>query len=156
MAAQFFLFLIFWGATLQLNAQSKAEVLLDEYNNLKKRTENLAPDGQIGGVFNYRDRGDHELIWDMNDYSVDQHDTLRIFVLGDKKAQSFSVTYHYSDFLVPQRTVLRRFIGPESQGWRADTIDVTDLEDLGYQGLEKPRLTPAQIQLLGRYKIQLF
>lgn len=145
-----------WFLSSSALATPKAETLVSEYESLKQFTKKIIPDGQIGGLFNYKNYGDHQLLWDKNDYSVDGHDTVRILIDRKESQELVSVTYYYSDFLIADRTVLRRFVGPESKGWRADTIDAKTLEDIDTQGSETQRFTDSELKILRSYGITLF
>jgi hypothetical protein len=153
------LFLIFAISLLSSRsalATPKADTLISEYESLKELTQKLVPDGEVGGLFYFKSFSGYQILWDKNDYTVDGHDTLRILIERNEPLKLFSVTYHYSNYLIPERTVLRRFIGPEDKGWRADTVDVTTLEDLDVQGAQAPRIYESELKILKSYGITLF
>lgn len=142
-------------AATSTESQNRAQALLNEYISLKELTLRTTPDGLLGGLYHFKLFADHQLLWDKNDYLVDGHDTLRIYIGRSSPLRDFSITYHYSDFLLDGRTTLRRFLGPEIAGWRADTLDVNTLELFPFQGIEKPRLNENEELVLRHYSIDL-
>jgi hypothetical protein len=149
-----FLFLFFSASTVF--ASPKAEILLSEYESLKSLTKTLKSDGEIGGLFYVKNFSDHQLLWDKNDYTVDGHDTLRIFIENSSRQKIVTVTYYYSDYLIEGKTVLRRFLGDENKGWRADTADIKTMDDLETQGVKYPRLSSNELKIIKSYGITVF
>jgi hypothetical protein len=137
---------------------SITDQLLNEYSSLERLTASLTPDGLVGGYLYYKNFGDHLLIWDADTFEEDGHHMIRVFVPKDEATgqAAFSISYYRSNYLLQGQTTLRRFIGPEDSGWRADTISLSEVKYLGYQGNQKPTFNALETDLLLFYGIQTF
>lgn len=128
--------------------------LHSEYARLRALVEKLEPEFEVGGYLKGRRYGDHELLWRL---AVDEGDSEVIRIFRDKAGhESFDVTFHRNQAIVPGRTVIRRFVGPNPTGWRNDTIDAETREYLGSQGARRPRLDEREEEILRQWDIELF
>lgn len=114
-----------------------------EYEYLSQKFRSIEnPDRLIGSLYYEKDMEFYSLIWDKWGYDEDGHDLLRIWIpQSEQNEQDMHVTYIKSDYILPGRTVIRRFIGSPTGNWIADTIDANTLEYLGSQGSSRLSLT---------------
>lgn len=125
-----------------------------EFQRLKALAGSLEPEFEVGGYLKGKRYGDHELLWHLAEEEGDA-EVIRIY--RDKPGhESFDVTFHRNQAIVPGRTVIRRFVGPNPTGWRNDTIDAGTLEYLGSQGTRRPRMDAAEEAILRKWDIELF
>lgn len=136
-------------------ASSKAEVLAQEYERLKAYTSTAVPDSFVGGLMHAKKMQGYEILWDSKDFEVDGHDCIRLFKKQAPLRPDFAVTYYKSKFIFPERVVIRRFVGPDGKGWRAETIDLLTGEDLGPQGVVR-KLTEEEASILNEWGITVF
>ena len=136
--------------------------LHSEYARLRALVEKLEPEFEVGGYLKGRRYGDHELLWRLAEEPGCSSAHLRcdaevIRIFRDKAGhESFDVTFHRNQAIVPGRTVIRRFVGPNPTGWRNDTIDADSREYLGSQGARRPRLDRREEEILRQWDIELF
>lgn len=142
---------------LSLPAHASGEIAARvhaEYSRLRALVSTLEPEFEVGGYLKGKSYGDHELLWHISEDPADS-EVIRIF--RDKAGhESFDVTFHRNQAIVPGRTVIRRFVGPNPTGWRNDTIDAETREYLGSQGTRRPRLDPREEEILRKWDIELF
>lgn len=130
-----------------------AKTILKEWNTFRAQVDVLEPEGDIGGYMLYREYGEMTLLWrtsaDLNDNEV-----IRFF-MPRSNGQNFAVTYHKSDIIVPEKFVLRRFVGTEPTGWINHTIDLSTGKYIGSQG-SKPEITSAEKKMMKEWGIREF
>jgi hypothetical protein len=147
---------IFFGVFSEaFAADNRAAVIKTEFDRLYAYVRTLQPDGKIGETAKYKKVGSYLVIWEL-DYNVDEDDIIRLFNEHIGGTESFDVSYYQSKSIVPERTVLRRFVGPTVIGWRNDTLDLKTGEYLGMQGRDVPIMNASDRKMLQRFKVQLF
>lgn len=138
----------------QAYAFNKAEILTEEYNRIKSWVQQSQTDGVIGNLYPYIQMDGYILMFS-NDFD-NQHETIRFFINGEGHEKDFSITYYKSQYMVENKMVIRRFVGPEPTGWRNDTIDFDTQEYLGFQGTDKPRLNDKAQEIIKEWNLTLF
>ncbi len=129
--------------------------LANEYARLRARVEATVPDSLVGGYLKSKSFGDHQLLWKLAEEPGDT-EVLRIFRPKGPGVPALDVTFHFSRYIVRDRTVIRRFVGPSTTGWRNDTVDVESGEYLGSQGATHPVLDLRDREILKTWDIELF
>ena len=129
--------------------------LQKEYSRLRKIAAKLKPEYEVGGYLKGKVYGDHELLWRLAEEKGDP-EVIRIYRDKGEGRQPFDVTFHHSTGIIKGRTVIRRFVGPASTGWRNDTIDAETGEYLGSQGTRDPAMDPRDLEILKKWNIRLF
>jgi len=130
-----------------------ANTLIKEWTYLRSIVRNQAPQGNIGGYYNYYNLNNSVLLWKISDDST-QNEVIRFFT---KRSDGtiFAITYYKSDTIIPDKTVLRRFIGTEPTGWINHTVDLKTGKYLGSQGGITPR-TKSEKMLMKSFLITDF
>lgn len=148
---------LFLAAFVSVTAHAtepRAHRLNQEFMRLRALVQTLEPEFEVGGYLKGRSYGDHELLWHIEE-QPNESEVIRIY--RDKPGpESFDVTFHRNQAIVPGRTVIRRFVGPNPTGWCNDTIDAETLEYLGNQGTRRPRMDQAEEAILRKWDIELF
>lgn len=139
--------------TQSVMAHPKVMQLTKEFRSLYQFAEKTQPERQVGGLLNEIKVDDYYFLWRLAKDET-EYDIIRIF-RPKKNGKDFGVTYYLANHIVEGRWVLRRFIGPERGGWRADTIDTETNEYLGYQGATRPIISEDDAKILKRWGIQL-
>jgi hypothetical protein len=135
-------------------AQSKSEILLEEFDRIQNFIEQQEADGVVGGLYPFIQQEGY-ILMSSQEFGT-KHDLIRFFMNREGLQKDFAVTYIRSHYLLEGREVLKRFVGYEPTGWRNDTIDVKTGEDLGFQGVESLLLDEEAQSLLQAWDIQLF
>jgi len=141
-------------STPAFGSEAISQRLQSEFSRLRELVTRLEPEFEVGGYLKGKSYGDHELLWRTSDTGTDA-EVIRIYRDKGDKEQAFDVTFHRNDVIVRGRTVIRRFVGPASTGWRNDTIDAHTGEYLGSQGASAPRLDARDEAILRQWDIRL-
>jgi hypothetical protein len=134
-------------------SEQMAQTLIREWNQLANYVQELKPDGSIDGYTMFREFADVTLLWETSEV-FQGRERIR-FYQERNNGSSFAVTYHRSGIIIPERMVLRRFIGPEPTGWINHTVDLATGEYLGSQG-QLPKLSTREKKLLKEWGISHF
>lgn len=126
----------------------------EEFLRLRTFVEKLQPEFTVGGYLNGKNYGDHQLFWHLSQ-EKGGNEVIRIFRYKGRN-NDFDVSFHRSMEIMPGRTVIRRFVGPGSSGWRNDTIDAATGEYLGSEGPSLPRMDVRELEILKQWDIELF
>lgn len=132
-----------------------ADRLVKEYARLRAIAVATTPDSLVGGYLKSKSFGDHKLLWKLAEEPGD-NEVIRIYRPKGQGVPPMDVTFHFSRFIVEERTVIRRFVGPSTTGWRNDTVDASTGEYLGSQGATKPALDSRDREILKTWDIELF
>lgn len=155
-----FLTLIFAHAP-QTQAQSwdeKAQILQKEFSELRAIVATLTPDYVVGGLYNAKEYDDVTLLWkiDTEGDGTGENEVIRFYGERNPPLKDFGVTYYKSYVIVPGQVVLRRFYGPDSTGWRNDTIDYVSSEYIGSQGSRAPFLSETDVAIMKNWNLTIF
>jgi hypothetical protein len=134
------------------HAAPRGQALIEEYGRLKTKVLKLKPEFEVGGLLKGKDYGDYKLLWRFAEQKG-EHEVIRLLRSKADGHQDFEIAFHVSSEIVPGRLVIRRFVGPASSGWRADTVDAFSGEDLGTQGTETPFLDSRDVQILKDWEL---
>lgn len=133
-----------------------ASTIYKEFTRLRERFQLETPDTVVGGLYKQKSFGSHVVLWKIEQFPEDS-EVIRIYRASKIEGeQDFSVTFHKNGVIVPGKTVLRRFIGPDSRGWRNDTLDYLTFQYLGSQGAERPQISPTDREILNMWDILEF
>ena len=136
----------------------KAEILQQEFKELRSLVANLTPDYVVGGLYNAKEYEGVTLLWkiDSEGDGTGENEVIRFYGERVPPLKDFGVTYHKSYAIVPGEVVLRRFYGPDSTGWRNDTIDFESGEYIGSQGARTPFLSETDIAIMKNWNLTIF
>lgn len=126
----------------------EAKVLKSEFDRLQKYVSQLVPDGTVDGFLKYKVMNGYEILWELDEVD-NSHSVITLY------RDQFAVHYYKSAYIIENKYVLRRFIGPHITGWRNDTVDIESGAYLGRQGLEKPIWTKADQAVIDFWNITL-
>jgi hypothetical protein len=133
----------------------RSQVLRKEFEKMLAHVQGLKADGKIGDFMKYKDMGDYLILWDLGP-TPEHYDLIRLFRDYPDGTPNFAVSYYRSKTIIDGRTVIRRFVGPDTVGWRNDTMDYETGEYLGMQGTPEPPISAADRRLIEEWNIQLF
>lgn len=140
--------------TISTQAESlNGQQILNEYERIHQFVANAEPEFEVGGLLKGKQFGDYKLLWKIAKEKGDS-EVIRIYRDKGQKEQAFEVSYFRNELIVPGKTVIRRFIGPASTGWRNDTVDFADGRYLGSQGTERPYLDQRDSEILAEWNIR--
>lgn len=131
---------------------SQGANLREEYDRLKATASALAPDFLVGGYLKGKNYGDHVFLWHLAE-EKGEAEMIRILRKKSQGEQSFDITFHHNEVIVRGRSVIRRFLGPVSTGWRNDTIDFESGEYLGSQGASNPKVDARDKEIMNSWGI---
>lgn len=153
---------LFWAlalvlglSTTALASDPRASVLKNEFDRFYALVTTLQHDGKIGDFMKYKKIGDFTVLWDLGTEKSD-YDLIRLYNEHNDGTDSFAVSYYRSQSIVPERNVIRRFVGPGIKDWRNDTMDLDTGEYLGMQGLLNPEMNDQDRALIEKFNIELF
>lgn len=136
-------------------SDSRATVLKNEFDRFYALVTTLKADGKIGDFMKYKKVGAFTVLWDLGTEKSD-YDLIRLYNEHKDGTDSFAVSYYRSQSIVPERTVIRRFVGPGIKDWRNDTMDVDTGEYLGMQGIFNPEMNDEDRTLVKEFNVELF
>ncbi len=152
----FLIFLLMPLAVWATEPSIIASVLVKEFVLLKNKISTLEPEGKVGGLYNFKKFKGYTLLWKLEE-DPSESEVIRIYREAKHKGeQAFSVTYHKNDIIVRGQMVLRRFYGPDANGWRNDTVDFDSGEYLGTQGAENPTISEDDKKIMKAWGLTSF
>lgn len=135
-------------------SSDKALTISTEYTTLKSWIQQITPDGIIGGLYPYIQMDGYKVLFS-KEFDTD-HEIIRVFLAGHDGEKDFSITYIKSQHFQKDKTILRRFIGPEPTGWRMDEMNFETQKYIGRQGALKPSLSSQALAIINELGISLF
>lgn len=147
--------MVFSAVNSSVAADRRSEVLKTEFATILGHVKAQKADGKIGDFMKFKKMGNYLLLWDLGP-TADDYDLIRLYNEHDDGSPNFSVSYYRSKNIVEGRTVIRRFVGPDTLGWRNDTMDYETGEYLGMQGTEEPSMSASDRRILKDWNIELF
>lgn len=121
-----------------------------QFQRLHSFVSALEPEFTVGGYLKGKSYGDHELLWHLAT-EPGEAEVIRVYREKGPSEQAFDITFHRNRAIVPGRIVIRRFVGPESTGWRNDTVDEETGDYLGMQGEVNPAVDARDQAILRKW-----
>jgi hypothetical protein len=146
---------VFFIALPAAASQEISQRIQEEFSRIYAVAEAAEAEYTVGGFMEGKSYGDHELLWRLGSENGG-YDIIRIYRDKGDRQQSLGISYYRARHIVPGRTVIRRFVGPDISGWRNDTIDADTGEYLGSQGARQPSLDRRDRQILKKWGVRLF
>lgn len=150
-----FIFCLALLANFSLSAQSdfdKSKILTAEWTRLYELVSQTEADYVVGGLYNAKEFDGVTLLWKVGT----EHEVIRLYAERVAPLKDFSVTYYKTPHIVKDTLVLRRFYGPDSTGWRNDTIDYESGEYIGSQGTRWPYLGNDDQEIMTNWDLTIF
>lgn len=141
--------LVFFAGAAQASSDIGKD-LQSQYKKMHSIVSKLKAEFDVGGYLNGKSYGDYEVLWHLAE-EPGEAEVIRIFRDKGAREQAFSITFHRNRAIVPGRTVIRRFVGPASTGWRNDTVDAETGAYLGHQGADDPNLDKRDQEILKQW-----
>lgn len=130
----------------------KSKILTAEWNRLYELVSQTEADYVVGGLYNAKEFDGVTLLWKVGT----EHEVIRFYAERMAPLKDFSVTYFKTPHIVKDTMVLRRFYGPDSTGWRNDTIDFDSGDYIGRQGVRFPYLGNDDQKVMNDWSLTIF